>query len=124
LKRVLTVFLLILCCCSWSVCAFAAGSAESISYQGVVSSDSGCTVNITATITYDTDEPNPEFPVPKGAEDVTLNGAPVTVTNSAYFRRISLSSVTGGKAGTYTVTIYYRLPSVVASTKEEGMQLD
>ena len=124
MKRGILLILLILCCCGLTVSALAAGSAESIAYQGVVSADSSCTVNITATITYDSDHTNPDFPVPKAAEDVTLNGVPVSVTNSANFRRISLSGVTGGKAGTYTVTIRYRLPAVVTSTKESGMQLE
>ena len=124
MKRGLILFLLILCCCGLTVSALSIGSAESIEYQGVVSEDSSCTVNITATITYDSDHTKPDFPVPMGAEDVVLNGSPADLTNSANFRRVSLSGVTGGKAGTYTITIRYRLPAVVTSTKEDGMQLD
>ncbi len=124
MKRAVILILLILCCGALSVNAYAVSSAESVRWEAVVSADSSCIVNINVTVTYDSDEPSPVFPVSKAAEDVTLNGSPATINPSANSRMVSLKNITGGKAGTYSFTIRYRIPAVVSATKEEGMILD
>ncbi len=124
MKRAAIMLLLLLCCGALVVTVSATSSASQVSCDARVQADSSCAVTITATLVYQENEPSPVFPVPKAAEDVTLNGSPATVFSAANSRMVSLKEITGGKAGTCSITIRYNLPAVVSSTEEEGMLLD
>lgn len=124
MKRTVIVLLLLLCCAGLVVNVWATSSAESVHSDVNVSSDSSCTVTLTATVSYGSNESSPVFPVPKDAENITLNGSPATIYAAANSRMVSLKSITNGQAGTYSITIRYTLPAVVSTTEEEGMMLD
>lgn len=118
-----TAILILLLLLGLTVSAFAAGSGQSVQCDAVVNGDTSCTVTLTVEITYTGQEDSPVFPVPKAAEDVTLNGSPATLYAAANSRMVSLKSLTGGREGNYQFTLRYRLPSVVTNT-EEGMLLE
>ncbi|MBE6925098.1 MAG: DUF2207 domain-containing protein [Ruminococcaceae bacterium] len=124
MKRTAIMILLILCCLGLTVNVCATSTAESVKVEANVTSDSGCAVILTATVTYESDEASPVFPVPKNAENVTLNGNPATIYSAANSRMVSLKSITGGRAGTYSITIRYTQSAVVTATEEGGLLLE
>ena len=123
MKKTAIFILLLLCCLGLTVGASAAGVAQSVHCDADVSSDSSCTVTLTVDLEYTGEESSPVFPVPKAAESVTLNGNPATLYAAGNSRMVSLKGITGGQAGSYQITIRYRLPSVVSSVEEE-LQMD
>jgi hypothetical protein len=124
MKKTAILILMILFCIGLPVPCSAVGVGQSVQCNATVSGDSSCTVTLTVALKYTTDEVSPVFPIPKAAEDVTLNGEPATMFAAASSRMVSLKSLTGGHAGTYQFTLRYRLPSVVSTTEENGMLLD
>ena len=124
MKKTAIFIFLFLCCMALTVSASAAGTGQDVRYEANVSSDSSCTVTLTMDIVYSDEEASPVVPIPKAAEDVTLNGSPATLFSAANSRMVSLKTITGGQAGNYRVTIRYRIPSVVSTGEEEGMQLN
>ena len=123
MRKTAIMILMILCCIGWTVSA-AATSAPSIQCDANISGDSSCTVNLTVTVIYTDSEASPVFPIPKGAEDVTLNGENATMFAAGNSRMVSLKSITGGNAGTYQFNIRYRVNTVVTTTETEAMQLN
>lgn len=100
----------------------AASQAGQVRTETVVSRDGGSRTIITATVEYEDAVASPVYPVPSGAENITLNGSPATVYMAASSRMVSLKDVTRGKPGSYSFSISYSLPAVVEST-EDGMLL-
>ena len=93
-------------------------SASSGQSNIAVSEDGSCTVTFTMTLVT-TAATDLEFPIPKAAQNVTLNGshASVRATKSGTML-VDLSAITGSGAGTYHMVISYALPAVVTSEKE------
>ncbi len=123
MKKTAIFILILLCCVALTVGASAAGVGQSVQCEATVSADTGCVVTLTVELSYTDAEASPVFPVPKGAEDVTLNGTPATVFLAGNSRMVSLKGITGGAAGNYKFTIGYRMAGVVETSEEEGMQL-
>ena len=124
MKKTAILLLILLCCAGLAISGSASTSAQNVRCEATVFSDTSCTVTLTATVFYEDEVVSPVFPIPKNAEDVTLNGNPATIFSAANSRMVSLKNITGGSAGTYQITIRYRMPSVVTSTKKDGMLLD
>lgn len=124
MKRLSTLLILIVCCLTLSIPAHAQSSAEQISGKAQVLSDGSCTVTLHVTLRYDEAVASPVFPVPSNAQNVLLNGDPVTVFAAANSRMVSLKSLTGGRAGTYSFTLGYRLSAVVSSGSGDGLLLE
>ena len=123
MKRIGILLMLVLCCVGLCMPAWAWSGAEQVRSETTVSEDGSCSVVLTATIHLEEPVQSPVFPVPKNAENITLNGSPATVHTAAASRMVSLKDVTGGSAGDWTIAISYDLPSVVASTKKDGLVL-
>ncbi|MBQ9762515.1 MAG: DUF2207 domain-containing protein [Oscillospiraceae bacterium] len=119
MKRLLPIILIILCCMAWTLPA-SAHSATQLRSETTVDADGSCAVTITATLVFDKAVDTPVFPVPLGAQDITLNGSAATTYSAASSRMISLKKLTGGNPGTHTLTIFYRLPGVVGAAEEKG----
>ena len=122
MKRLLFVVSALLICLAMVLPVSAASQAEQLRTEAVVSRDGSCRAVITASVIYEEAVASPVFPVPAGAENITLNGSPATVYMAASSRMVSLKDVTRGKPGSYSFSVSYSLPAVVESTGN-GMDL-
>jgi len=109
----------ILCLClllTLAVSAVAATEATHIGAHGTVSADSSCSMSLTVTVRVEQAE-ELEFPVPRNATNITLNGSRVRtrVTNTA--RLIDLSGILHGMAGEFTFNVSYTLRDVVHTSE-------
>lgn len=123
MRRIGMLLMLALCCMGLCIPGWAWSGAGQVRSETSVSKDGSCAVVVTATIHLEEAVASPVFPVPKNAENITLNGSPATVHTGASSQMVSLKDVTGGSAGEWSIVIRYDLPSLVTSTKEEGLVL-
>ncbi len=114
---VLAVFLLAGCL----VTVFAATSAQSIQSNTHVSSDGTCQVTLNLTLQFDTPVDSVYFPVPKKAQNITLNGSRARTKRSGEVILVNLSKVAGIVAGKYTMSIGYTLKNTVARNELEQL---
>lgn len=96
---------------------FAQSSVQMLDSRGTVSDNGECSVEMSVTLRLEEAE-DLSFPLPPEASDVTLNGKRGSVSTSGKNKWLSLSSVTGGRAGNYSFLIHYTLPGVVDPGKE------
>lgn len=123
MKKLFLLMLALLSCVMLAVPVSAQSEAGQVRTETTVDADGSCRVVITATVTYDDAVSSPVFPIPSGAENVVLNGSPATVYTAASSRMVSLKDVTRGNAGTFSFSISYYLPAVVASA-QDGLTLE
>lgn len=110
----------LLCCVCFGVSAI---SASSMNSQATVSRDSSCQITTTVTIHIDKASSNLQYPVPKGATSVTVNGSQVRTSVSGDVRLIDLSRVLGKVTGDFSLSIHYTLPDVIHFTEQDMLQL-
>lgn len=111
-------------CLLYAVCfGVSAISASSMNSQATVSRDSSCQVTTTVTIHIDKVSSNLQYPLPKGATSVTVNGSQVRTSVSGDVRLIDLSRVLGKVTGDFTLSIHYTLPDVIHFTQQDMLQL-
>ena len=117
---VLIALCLLIAYVSLGVCA-ATGVSGQESFA-TVSKDGSC--QITTTVTLHLEEPvdNLQFPVPKEASGVTLNGSRVSATRNGDVRMINLSRLTRNVVGDVTISVHYSLYDVIHAT-DTGLQM-
>ena len=120
MKRFSLFLALLLCLTALAVPVSAHSAATNIKNETTLTADGGCTVTVSLTVTLDGDAKDPVFPVPGSAQNITLNGGVVQTGHSGQNRTVSLKSVTGGMAGTYSFSLRYTLPGTVAADEETG----
>lgn len=119
MKRLCLLLAILMCCAVLAVAVSARSGANQLHSQITVTKDGGCSIRISTVIHLDEAVAEPEFPIPQGAADVTLNGAPMGLVGS----RVPLKTVTGGMAGDFSIVITYTLNGVVAADDQGVMTL-
>ena len=122
MKRLIALITVLFCICGLCVTASARSSANELRSDAMVTSDGICSVTISLSMTLD-EAAEPQFPIPTGASDVTLNGHAVSVSVGNRANLVNLKSVTGGLAGTHSMVITYRLSGAVVAQKNGTMLL-
>jgi hypothetical protein len=108
----------ILCCLLLTTTVSAAGSVEDLQSSTLISDSGSCEVTLTMSITLDTVPARLDFPLPKDARDITVNGGAAHTSISGSLRLVDLSDAVSA-AGTHTVVIHYDLPDAVREEKEQ-----
>ena len=114
MRRFLICILLLMLMFSLAVSASAESQATSVATFATVTSDESCDVTMTVTIHLDEPVSKLTFPIPKKANNVTLNGSRTGTSAGNGVRLVDLSKITGGLPGDFTVVITYHLNDVVA----------
>lgn len=120
MKRFSLFLALLLCLTALTVTVSAQSAAANIKNETTLTSEGDCTVTVNLTVTLDDAVKDPVFPVPAAAQNITLNGGVVQTGYSGQNRTVSLRDVTGGMAGTFSMSIRYTLPGTVAADEETG----
>lgn len=100
-------------------------SASSVDYVATASRDSSCQVTVMLTIHIDEATSNLNFPVPKSANSITVNGTSNNVRTSVSGDAllIDLDRILGKVTGDFSLTIHYTLPDVVHFTSGDLLEL-
>lgn len=117
MKKILVLVLVMGLCMGLCTGVYAQSSIQTLVNRSIVSANGVCSVDLAVTLCLD-EATELVFPIPGVASEVTLNGQRGSVTGSGSYKQLSLSSVTGGHAGTYTFHIHYSLPGVIDPGKE------
>ena len=112
------VFIAILCVFLLTTAVSAAGSVSNLQSNATIAADGTCQVSMIIQLTVESIEGDLRFPVPGNAKDISLNGNAARSSRSDGFRWVDLSRVVYG-SGTYSLTIHYSLPDLVAQ-EEKG----
>lgn len=123
MKRIIALIAILLCALGLCIPASARSSAQHMSCDAVVGKDGGCDVTIRATVVFDDTVSDPSFPIPAAATNVSLNGSTVNPSVREQFAMVNLRNITGSGAGTYSLTIAYRLNGAVAAQEDGSMLL-
>lgn len=119
--RKFTVFAVLLCLlATLFVGASAATGAESVSSHATVTADGKCQITLVAAIHLDAPVENLRFPLPKNAENITVNGSHARTKRENGLKQVDVSGFVGKTAGDFTLTFNYSLPNLV-KTNEAGL---
>ena len=122
MKKLVCLFLVILLLTGLTAAVSAQSSATTAHSNITVNSNGTCRVVLNLNLVLDSAVKDLTFPLPQNAGDITVNGSHASVSSKNGVQHVSLSGITGGGAGNYTVSIAYQLSGAVTST-EEGMLL-
>ncbi len=120
MRRILVIITLLCLVCGLAVSAGAATAAKSIISSATVATDGSCQVTLIVAIHLDQPGENLQFPLPKDAENITVNGSRASSREENGLRQVALSGILGNTAGDFTLTFAYSLPNVIA-TNEAGL---
>lgn len=118
MRKILKGILILILLLTLTVSAAAATEATHIGAYGTVSPDGSCSMALTVTLRLEQAE-DLQFPVPKNATNITVNGSRVRARTTDTAKMIDLSSILGGMAGEFTINIHYVLNEVI-HTSETG----
>lgn len=115
MRRVRCFLLLIFCIFLFTTTVSAATSATEVSSIINVSADGRCQVSMTVRLHFGEPASSMTFPLPKNAENVSVNGGSVRTYTSAIDPSVVLADLTGlnGVTGDYQLMFSYTLPDVI-----------
>lgn len=115
------IFLAILCLLLLTTAVSAAGTVTDLQSNAVIASNGTCQISLYLQLTVESVEEDLRLPLPGNAKDITLNGNGAKTFRADSMRWVDLSAAVYGP-GTYTLTLHYSLPDLVAEG-EKGLQL-
>ena len=118
MRRIAIFLTVILWCLGLTVPVMASSAISALNCDSVVTDDGICTVVLSADLLLEEADPTLSFPLPVGAQAISLNGQEVSATATPQATLVSLNAVTGGTAGQFHFTLRYTLPSVVYIDEE------
>lgn len=115
MRRVSRIVLFVICLCLLTTAVHAQTSASDISSVINVSADGRCQVTMTVRLHLDTPASSLTFPLPKNAENVSVNGSSVRTYVSAVDPDVSLADLSSlnGISGDYQLMFSYSIPDVL-----------
>lgn len=119
MRRILTA---VLCVLLLTTAVSAAGSVTELQSNASVAADGTCQVTMMVQLTVDSGDSDLRFPLPGNAKDISLNGNGAKTSRSDGLRWVDLSKVVYGP-GSYSLTIHYSLPDLVAQQEKAGLIL-
>lgn len=124
MRRIVTILAaLLLLVCLLTGTVFARSGATSVNVYATVSSDGSCQVTVTALLHLEQPDSTLSFPLPREAENVTLNGARVSTNRTANARQVDLSGIAGNIVGDFSVTMTYVIRDLVSYNENDILQL-
>ena len=120
-RHIVRFVFLILCICMLTTAVSAQTSATDVSSVINVSADGRCQVTMTVRLRFTDPATSLTFPLPKGAENVSINGSSVRTYTSVVDPDVVLADLTGmnGIIGDYQLMFSYTIPDVIRTEKNE-----
>ena len=118
MRRILMAIL----CCLLLVTAVSASSVTDLQSNTSVHANGTCEVTLTVQLQLDEIPESLNFPLPKNARDISLNGGLARTHLEGNVRNVDLGSIVHSP-GIYTFTIHYSLPDSVTADEKENLLL-
>ena len=121
MRRFSRFFMFIACVCLLATSVFAQTGATSVSTIVTVSATGQASVTMNASIHLDTPSSALTFPLPAGAENVTMNGQSIRTYPHAHDKNVVVAdlSMLDGATGDYHIVFSYTLPDVLRIEERE-----
>ncbi len=116
------IFIAVLCVLLLTTVVSAAGSVTELQSNAAIAADGTCQISMVVQLTLDSGDGDLRFPLPGNAKDISLNGNGAKTSRSGGFRWVDLSKVVYGP-GSYSLTIHYSLPDLIAQEEKAGLVL-
>ena len=115
MRRFWRIAIVLFCLCMLTTAVSAATSATEVSSIINVAADGRCQVSMTVRLHMGEPASSMTFPLPKNAENVSVNGGSVRTYTSAVDPTVVLADLTGlnGVTGDYQLMFSYTLPDVI-----------
>lgn len=126
MKRRLSIFLLaaVLISCLFAVPVSADNQASKVELYCTISADGNCLVSMNVTFHMESSDENLTFPLPRNANNITMNGGAVGTTAGNDCILAMVGSAMKGMVGDFTVRFDYAVPNVVKVNENRKIQLD
>lgn len=99
--------------------ASAESAASKVDIRATVTAEGDCQVSMTATLRLEAPQSQLNFPLPPGAQNITMNGAKVSATKTLSATLVDISRVTQSAIGEYSLTFDFTLPEAVKVAEEK-----
>lgn len=123
MRRIIHLLLAVLLVAALTIGVSAVNAAQSVGSYVTVSPDGSCSVTMTAMLRIEKGEEKLQFPLPKDAANVTLNGSRARSYVSGNARMVDLSGILGGMTGQFSITLNYTIDDIIHTTEEETLEL-
>lgn len=123
MRRIVSVFLALLILCALITCVSGATGISNMDAVASVSNDGSCQISLNATIHLEQTTEKLQFPLPKNARNITLNGSRVWTSTSNGVQMVDLSGSLGGVTGDFSIILQYSLSNVLQTTEDGFLQL-
>lgn len=122
MTRIRRIFTVILCVFMLTTYVYAESGASSVDTRATVSSNGNCHVTMTVVINMESPAANLTFPLPRGAKDVTVNGASARTYSSSTDPNVVLTDLSflNGYMGESPVTFSFTLSDVLHTERNES----
>lgn len=116
------ILIAVLCVLLLTTAVSAAGSVTELQSNASIAADGTCQISMVMQLTLDSSDSDLRFPLPGNAKDISLNGNGAKTSRSDGLRWVDLSKVIYGP-GSYSLTIHYSLPDLIAQEEKAGLVL-
>lgn len=123
MRRVAIFLLCILLLFPMTAAAQAASRASRISVAATVDAEGSAQVTVDVILVLDTAVDTLEFPLPRYARNITVNGSSARTSASGDTTRVNLTSLVKGVTGSFPLRIQYTLHDLVAYDALNKLQL-
>ncbi len=103
--------------------ANAQSSASKIDLYCTVNTDGDCLVSMTVNLHLEASDSGLSFPLPYGAEKITVNGSSVSTSRVGNQTLVAVGQLTGGMTGDFSLRFDFTLPKAVGVTTDRKLQL-
>ena len=103
--------------------ASAESTASKIDIYCTVNSDGDCLVSMTVNLNLESADSGLSFPLPYGAEKITMNGSSVATSRVGNRTLVAVGQTTGGMTGEFSVRFDYTIPKAVGVTSAKKLVL-
>lgn len=121
MRHIRQFLIIFLCAMMLTTVVYADGSTKSVKNSSVVSSKGSCDVTLTVTVSLDSPADHLTFPLPKKAENVTMNGTSIRTYPSSASDQIILADLSDldGIMGDYSMNFHYTISSVLQTVDKK-----
>lgn len=124
MRRFAALLLCIMLLISLAGPAEAASRASKISIAATMSGDGSCQVTVDVTLVLEAAVDSLEFPIPRQARSITVNGSSARVSRSGDAAYVNITSLVKGVTGNFTLRLQYTLNDLVAYDELDKLQLN
>ena len=99
--------------------ASADSAASRMDIRATINAEGSCVVSMTATLRLEAAQSQLYFPLPAGAQNITMNGARVSTNKTDSATLVDISRISQNSTGEYALTFDFTIPEAVKVSEEK-----